>query len=137
MSFFVKVITGALVGGGVTLYYQDQIHSTTKKLSDDLHSLSEQLVKSAPPVSAPTPTPYGPAIPQRLPLSEEIKARWNEQVEASIRSLTTTNWSDVAARTWSSLRSAASNVSATASNPPSPGTEEVEKVAGVVGQRQV
>ncbi|GAA5826868.1 hypothetical protein JCM5353_004464 [Sporobolomyces roseus] len=76
MSFFFKVLTGAVIGGSATLYYRTQIQSTTSQLSSDLDKLSQKLVTSRQvshqPIYAPDGTPY---IPRRIPLTEEIKAR--------------------------------------------------------------
>ncbi|GAA5837672.1 hypothetical protein JCM9279_006831 [Rhodotorula babjevae] len=107
MSFFAKFLTGSLVGGGLTLYYQNEIRRTTDSLSTDLRHLSDQLVRAVPvaqPSVAP-PVAQGPVIPQRLPFTEELKARWNEQLGNLIHSAQVTDWSAVAGNAYSSLRS--------------------------------
>ncbi|GAA6047592.1 hypothetical protein JCM3770_001580 [Rhodotorula araucariae] len=121
MSFFVKFLTGSLVGGGLTLYYQEDIRRTTEQLTSDLHHLSDQLVRAAPTAtpSIVAPATQGPVIPQRLPFTEELKARWNEQLGGLIHSAQTTDWSSVASRVSASLRStlAAAQAQATAPAP--------------------
>ncbi|GAA5896341.1 hypothetical protein JCM8208_001851 [Rhodotorula glutinis] len=107
MSFFAKFLTGSLVGGGLTLYYQNEIRRTTDSLSSDLRHLSDQLVRAVPvaqPSVAP-PVAQGPVIPQRLPFTEELKARWNEQLGNLIHGAQVTDWSAVARNAYSSLRS--------------------------------
>lgn len=103
MSFFAKFLTGSLVGGGcvpsslpppslllraytltplclcdsLTLYFQNDIRRTTESLTTDLQHLSDTLVRAVPvaqPSVAP-PVAQGPVIPQRLPFTEELKAR--------------------------------------------------------------
>ncbi|POY76581.1 hypothetical protein BMF94_0170 [Rhodotorula taiwanensis] len=105
MSFFYKFMVGAALGGGATLYYQDEIERTTLRLQSDLHKLSDQLVRSAPSAAIQTDSAAQPVIPQRLPFSEELKARWNEQVGSALYAAQTTDWSSVASRTYSKLRS--------------------------------
>lgn len=61
-----------------TLYYQDEIESTTRRLQADLHRLSDQLVRSAPSArggAIQVDSAAAPVIPQRIPFSEELKAR--------------------------------------------------------------
>ncbi|GAA5933071.1 uncharacterized protein JCM15063_002287 [Sporobolomyces koalae] len=106
MSFFFKFLTGAVIGGSATLYYRDQIASTTSKLSHDLDQLSHQLVKSQQVPHEPVRTSHGVAmIPKRLPLTEEIKARWNEQLANGFESVRSTDWSAVAIKSWQSVKS--------------------------------
>ncbi|GAA6012099.1 hypothetical protein JCM11491_001750 [Sporobolomyces phaffii] len=97
MSFFFKFLTGAVIGGSATVYYRDQITSTSQRLSSDLDRLSRELVQSRQPEHSPVRTADGVAmIPKRLPLSEEIKARWNDQLSNAVESVRTTDWSRVA-----------------------------------------
>lgn len=116
----------------LTLYYQNEIRRTTDSLSSDLRHLSDQLVRAVPvaqPSVAP-PVAQGPVIPQRLPFTEELKARvrspspslpssalvlaeltlplrrqWNEQLGNLIHGAQVTDWSAVARNAYSSLRS--------------------------------
>ncbi|BGP37806.1 hypothetical protein JCM10450v2_001738 [Rhodotorula kratochvilovae] len=137
MSFFVKFLTGSLVGGGLTLYYQADIRRTTEQLTTDLHKLSDQLVRAAPtaePSIAP-PSTQGPVIPQRLPFTEELKARWNEQLGGLIHSAQTTDWSSVASRAYTSLRSTLAAAQAQSAAPATVGASagpetEAGQVAG-------
>lgn len=69
----------------LTAYYQDEIRRTTESLSTDLHRLSDELVRSAPNPAAQTTSPaQGPVIPQRLPFTEELKARVSPAVLLSL-----------------------------------------------------
>ncbi|GAA6026621.1 hypothetical protein JCM8202_004513, partial [Rhodotorula sphaerocarpa] len=100
-----------------TLYYQDEIESTTRRLQADLHRLSDQLVRSAPPArggAIQVDSAAAPVIPQRIPFSEELKARWNEQVGSALYAAQTTDWSSVASRTFSKLRATLSAAPQTA-----------------------
>ncbi|GAA5881289.1 hypothetical protein JCM3774_000956 [Rhodotorula dairenensis] len=116
MSFFYKFMIGAALGGGATLYYQDEIERTTARLQSDLHRLSDQLVRSAPSAaSIQTDAAAQPVIPQRLPFSEELKARWNEQVGSALYAAQTTDWSQVASRAVSKLRATLAGASESAS----------------------
>ncbi|KAG0665808.1 hypothetical protein C6P46_005902 [Rhodotorula mucilaginosa] len=113
MSFFYKFMIGAALGGGATLYYQDEIERTTAKLQSDLHRLSDELVRSAPSNAAiQTDSAAQPVIPQRLPFTEELKARWNEQVGSALYAAQTTDWAQVASRTFSKLRNSLSGTGA-------------------------
>ncbi|GAA5851688.1 hypothetical protein JCM3766R1_000487 [Sporobolomyces carnicolor] len=108
MSFFFKFLTGAVIGGSATVYYRDQIESTSTKLSNDLNTLSRQLVQGRETPHEPVQTSSGVAmIPRRLPLTEEIKSRWNEQLSNGFESVRTTQWSAVAAKSWYGLKSLA------------------------------
>ncbi|GAA5978211.1 hypothetical protein JCM10908_004274 [Rhodotorula pacifica] len=109
MSFFYKFMIGAALGGGATLYYQDEIERTTNRLQSDLHRLSDELVRSAPSAAIRTDSAAQPVIPQRLPFTEELKARWNEQVGSALYAAQTTDWSQVASRTYSKLRATLSS----------------------------
>ncbi|KWU46591.1 hypothetical protein RHOSPDRAFT_32051 [Rhodotorula sp. JG-1b] len=113
MSFFYKFMIGAALGGGATLYYQDEIERTTAKLQSDLHRLSDELVRSAPSHAAiQTDSAAQPVIPQRLPFTEELKARWNEQVGSALYAAQTTDWAQVASRTVSKLHHSLSGTGA-------------------------
>ncbi|GAA6063244.1 hypothetical protein JCM10212_000346 [Sporobolomyces blumeae] len=134
MSFFFKVLTGAVIGGSATVYYRDQIASTSQKLSRDLDALSHSLVQlqqrqSSDPIR--DPLSGDKLIPNRLPLSEEIKARWNEQVLSGLESIGSTDWSSVAAAVYHQVKAKVA---------PKVG-DEVEGVVGEVqsatGARQV
>lgn len=73
----------------LTLYYQNEIRRTTDSLSTDLRHLSDQLVRAVPvaqPSVAP-PVAQGPVIPQRLPFTEELKARVRPLVLSRRRAL--------------------------------------------------
>ncbi|BGP22676.1 hypothetical protein Rt10032_c08g3544 [Rhodotorula toruloides] len=118
MSFFVKFLIGGALGGGLTAYYQDDIRRTTRSLSTDLHRLSDELVRSAPNPAAQTTSPaQGLVIPQRLPFTEELKARWNEQLGTAFHAAQNADWSSLASRTLTQLQSSLSSLSTPASQP--------------------
>ncbi|GAA6004947.1 MICOS complex subunit Mic12 family protein [Rhodotorula paludigena] len=162
MSFFLKFLTGSAIGGGLTLYYQDDIRRTTTQLTSDLHRLSDELVRAAPTshpaAEAEAAHARGPVIPARLPFSEEVKARWNEQLGSAIHTAQTTDWSLVLSRAYTSVRSSIASLSAPAPAPieaggPGPASEaarvaaapppmgavenKVEKVAASAGKGSV
>ncbi|KAI5477784.1 hypothetical protein MNV49_005868 [Pseudohyphozyma bogoriensis] len=108
MSFATKFITGGLVAGGVTFFYSNQIQSTTTRLTNDLKSLSQQLTTlSTPPPSA---SEYPLPVPERLPFSEEVKARWNEKFIYGVTALRETNWPQVASETFKSAKDGAAGL---------------------------
>ncbi|GAA5994032.1 hypothetical protein JCM5350_007948 [Sporobolomyces pararoseus] len=106
MSFFFKFLTGAVIGGSATIYYRNEIQTTTSRLSTDLDNLSKQLVqgREVPHSPVKTSTDGEAMIPRRLPLTEEIKSRWNEQFYSGYESISTTDWSKVVSKSWSSLK---------------------------------
>ncbi|GAA5894646.1 hypothetical protein JCM6882_006646 [Rhodosporidiobolus microsporus] len=149
-SFFLKFVTGGAVAGGLVVYYHDDIARTTDKLSSDLRSLSQSLVNSSPSAqSAVSPLPTGQlVIPQRIPFTEELKARWNEQIGSAFHSLQTTDYADLFSRTYAKLQSSVAAASAPApaslsSAPvaaavsPAPSAAQPETTAGKVEERQV
>ncbi|GAA6023841.1 hypothetical protein JCM10207_005392 [Rhodosporidiobolus poonsookiae] len=136
MSFFFKLITGAAVGGGLTLYYHQDIERTTTKLQADLKNLSQQLVHTAPQPSSSDSPLSRPVIPQRLPFTEELKARWNEQLGSALYSLQTTDYAALFAQTYSKLSSAVASASQQAA-PAGPATAAPETAAGKVEEKQV
>ncbi|GAA5848110.1 hypothetical protein JCM8547_004412 [Rhodosporidiobolus lusitaniae] len=120
MSFFAKFVLGGAVAGGLTLYYHEDIERTTDKLSADLSRLSDQLVHAAPSSSSSAEAQLAsnrPVIPQRLPFSEELKARWNEQLGSAFYTLQTTDYPSLISRSVSQLRSSLASASSPA--PPS------------------
>ncbi|GAA5979206.1 hypothetical protein JCM11641_008462 [Rhodosporidiobolus odoratus] len=138
MSFFYKFITGGAVAAGLTLYYHDDIARTTDKLSNDLHDLSRQLVRAAPSQQQSTEVEGAAGrtvIPQRLAFSEELKARWNEQLGSALYSLQTANYADLFSRTFSQLRSAVNSAQSAASSSATEARAEVTAVK--TGERQV
>ncbi|GAA5888226.1 hypothetical protein JCM16303_005307 [Sporobolomyces ruberrimus] len=106
MSFFFKFLTGAVIGGTATVYYRDQIQSTSSKLSSDLNNLSHSLVQGREIEHSPVKTSNdGVAmIPKRLPLTEQVKARWNEKLSNGFESVRTTDWERVTVQTWDNLK---------------------------------
>ncbi|GAA6029450.1 hypothetical protein JCM8097_003685 [Rhodosporidiobolus ruineniae] len=133
MSFFFKFLTGGALAGGAVLYYHDDIARTSASLQADLKNLSEQLVKSSPGAHPVQDIPSAqPVIPQRLPFTEELKARWNEQLGSAIHTLQTTSYSDLFARTFSQLRSSLASAQQSA---PSAATQPfVAESASLAGQ---
>ncbi|BGP13723.1 hypothetical protein JCM10213_009062 [Rhodosporidiobolus nylandii] len=127
-SFFLKFLTGGAVAGGLTLYYANDIERTTNRLTSDLQRLSQTLVQSTPVQQPSEVAPGRTVIPQRLPFTEELKARWNEQLGSALHSLQTTSYSDLFSRTFAQLQSAVSSAQASA-GPAQPPVE--------VQQRQV
>lgn len=76
------LLTRDLADDRATLYYQDEIERTTAKLQSDLHRLSDELVRSAPSNAAiQTDSAAQPVIPQRLPFTEELKARVSQRMQ--------------------------------------------------------
>ncbi|GAA5951807.1 hypothetical protein JCM3765_003123 [Sporobolomyces pararoseus] len=112
MSFFFKFLTGAVIGGTATIYYRQEIQTTTTRLSQDLNNLSRQLVQTREIPHQPIKTSNGNGngngvamIPKRLPLTEEIKSRWNEQLFNGYESIRTTDWSRVVSKSYQNLKS--------------------------------
>ncbi|GAA5911059.1 uncharacterized protein JCM6883_004255 [Sporobolomyces salmoneus] len=133
MSFFFKFLTGAVIGGTATIYYRDQIQSTSTKLSSDLNTLSRQIVQGREVPHSPVQTSNGVAmIPRRLPLTEEIKARWNSQLSNGFESIRTTNWSSVASKSWNGLKGLAGQAKEQVVDPAKEQLESVNGREGVV-----
>ncbi|KAL8293052.1 hypothetical protein RQP46_000746 [Phenoliferia psychrophenolica] len=98
MSFAGKVLTGGLVAGGLSFFYQAQIESTTAQLSADLHDLSNRLTSLVPATAAPASYPTD--VPRRLPFSEQLKARWNEKLAYGLQSVQEADLAAIAAATY-------------------------------------
>ncbi|GAA5822719.1 hypothetical protein JCM11251_004355 [Rhodosporidiobolus azoricus] len=146
-SFFARFVTGGALAGVLVTYYHDDIARTTDKLSSDLKSLSKQLVQSSPSAtsSAFTLPANQPVIPQRLPFTEELKARWNEQLGSALYSLQTTDFTEVFSRTFAKVQSSVASASSSAPSSPAsvaiPGSAptlvQPETLASKMGERQV
>ncbi|KAF9531067.1 hypothetical protein CPB83DRAFT_761943 [Crepidotus variabilis] len=79
---FVGPLSGALVAGGVYYGFSNLIHTRTEQHRKDLHLLSVRLVETPNLVQAP---PSAATRVQPHPLSTEVKAQWNREVENLFR----------------------------------------------------
>lgn len=104
------LISGFALAGIVTFAYEQQIYNTSSYLRTALNSLSKDL-DALRIKSQVDEIPQEPVGLEKLPVSEQIKVQWNEQLLRGMNGLYTTNWPEVASKAWTAAKNEASTLS--------------------------
>lgn len=92
--------TGLLGGATLTysiLYLTLYVHKTNRSAQHTLLSQSHILLNSAVEPLSPLPEPPAYEV-RKTSLTEELKDRWNGEIENAVRRLQTTDWDEVRQR---------------------------------------
>ncbi|CAD6574717.1 MAG: hypothetical protein CYPHOPRED_005481 [Cyphobasidiales sp. Tagirdzhanova-0007] len=99
MGMIRGLLTGFTLAGIITVAYEQRLYSTSSYLRAALTSLSKELdalrIQSSPDV-----IPSQPMRLEQLPLGEQVKVQWNEQLLRGIHGLYSTEWARLADTAW-------------------------------------